>query len=519
MFDVLIIGGGIVGCSIGRQLSRYAIRVGLLEKNIEVGQETTKANSAIVHGGFDCVPGTKKAAMNVRGNQMMAKLSEELGFTYHQVGSLVLAFDEEEIAQLQILLERGQKNGVSPLSLLDPPEILALEPRVSPNVKKALYCPNSGVVDPFNFTYGMIENAIENGLSLFTETEVIGMERHDDHLLVKTNVGDKKARFVVNAAGLGSARIAAMTGDTEIRLRPTKGVYRLLDKTDGERIHTVLFQTPTRKGKGVLVAPTYDGSTLVGPTASVVDDEHDTTVNEEDLRAVDALACKSVPNLALGQTIRVFTGVRAKPESGDFHLYASKHMPGVIHAAGIESPGLVSAPAIAEEVDRLLHANGFAAPQKTDFQPRRKAFVRMAELTAAEKAEQIAQNPLYGNIICRCETVSEGEIVDAIHRPGGACTLDGVKRRVRAGMGRCQGGFCAPRVMAILARERNVDPVTLKKESSESPLLVGHLKYKNTLSNPHHPDDAAKYDSKRQCVEMENREQQETEQDLLHEDH
>lgn len=226
-----------------------------------------------------------------------------------------------------------------------------------------------------------------------------------------------------------------------------------------------------------------------------------------------------MPNLALGQTIRVFTGVRAKPESGDFHLYASKHMPGVIHAAGIESPGLVSAPAIAEEVDRLLHANGFAAPQKTDFQPRRKAFVRMAELSAAQKAEQIAQNPLYGNIICRCETVSEGEIVDAIHRPGGACTLDGVKRRVRAGMGRCQGGFCAPRVMAILARERNVDPVTLKKESSESPLLVGHLKYKNTLSNPHHPDDAAKYDSKRQCVEMENREQQETEQDLLHEDH
>lgn len=476
MFDVLIIGGGIVGCSIARQLSRYAIRIGLLEKNTEVGQETTKANSAIVHGGFDCVPGTKKAAMNVRGNHLMAKLSEELGFTYHQVGSLVLAFDDEDIDQLHVLLERGRANGVAPLSFLDPPEIFALEPRVSKSVKKALYCPTSGVVDPFNFTYGMIENAIENGLSLFTETEVTGLERRDDHLVLHTERGDMETRFVVNAAGLGSARIAAMTGDTEIRLRPTKGVYRLLDKTNNECIHTVLFQTPTAKGKGVLVAPTYDGSTLVGPTADAVFDEHDTSVNDEDLRHVDALARKSVSDLALGQTIRVFTGVRAKPESGDFHLYASKHMPGVIHAAGIESPGLVSAPAIAEEVDRLLHENGLSAAEKANFQPHRKAFVRMAHLSAEKKAEQIAKNPLYGNIICRCETVSEGEIVEAIHRPGGARTLDGVKRRVRAGMGRCQSGFCAPRVIAILARELGVDPITLQKESRGSNLLVGHLK-------------------------------------------
>lgn len=479
MFDVLIIGGGIVGCSIARQLSRYAIRVGLLEKNTEVGQETTKANSAIVHGGFDCVPGTKKAAMNVRGNHLIAKLSEELGFTYHQVGSLVLAFDDEDITQLNVLLERGRANGVAPLSLLEPSEIFALEPRVSKNVKKALYCPTSGVMDPFNFTYGMIENAIENGLSLFTETKVTGLKRRDDHLVLHTERGDMETRFVVNAAGLGSARIAAMTGDTEIRLRPTKGVYRLLDKTNNECIHTVLFQTPTAKGKGVLVAPTYDGSTLVGPTADVVRDEHNTSVNDEDLRHVDALARKSVPDLALGQTIRVFTGVRAKPESGDFHLYASKHMPGVIHAAGIESPGLVSAPAIAEEVDRLLHENGLSAAEKPNFQPRRKAFVRMAHLNAEEKAEQIAKNPLYGNIICRCETVSEGEIVEAIHRPGGARTLDGIKRRVRAGMGRCQGGFCAPRVIAILARELGVDPVTLQKESRGSRLLVGHLKDKH----------------------------------------
>lgn len=516
MFDVLIIGGGIVGCSIGRQLSRYACRVGLLEKNTEVGQETTKANSAIAHGGFDCIPGTKKAAMNVRGNHLMTKLSEELGFAYHQVGSLVLAFNDEDIAQLHVLLERGKANGVTPLSLLDPPEIFALEPRVAKNVKKALYCPTSGVVDPFNFTYGMIENAIENGLSLFTETEVLGMERCGDHLLVHTEHGDMETRFVVNAAGLGAARIAAMAGDTEIRLRPTKGVYRLLDKTNDECIHTVLFQTPTEKGKGVLVAPTYDGSTLVGPTTDAVSDEHDTTVNDNDLHHVDALARKSVPDLALGQTIRVFTGVRAKPENGDFHLYASKHMPGVIHAAGIESPGLVSAPAIAEEVDRLLHENGFSAAQKTDFQPYRKAFVRMAQRSAEEKAEQIAKNPLYGNIICRCETVSEGEIVEAIQRPGGARTLDGVKRRVRAGMGRCQGGFCAPRVIAILARELGVDPTTLLKESRGSKLLVGHLKdgqtdgtqqnisYRNgdtldaTLDNSAHP---------------------ETEQDGLHEDH
>lgn len=476
MFDVLIIGGGIVGCAIGRCLSQYAVKLGLLEKNVEVCQGTTKANSAIVHGGFDCVPGTLKAKLNVRGNAMMAQLSQELGFAYHEVGSLVLAFDAEDIAELNILMERGLNNGVADLQLIDPPAIHALEPRVSREVKKALYCPHSGVLDPFNFTYGMLENAMENGLELFTETEVTGLEKVSEGICVHTTQGDFTTRTLINAAGLGAEAIAAMAKEHDFRLTPTKGVYRLLDKTNGEEIHTVLFQTPTKRGKGVLVAPTYDGSTLVGPTATIADNADDTSVDAASLAMVDLLGRKSVPDLKLQQTIRVFTGVRAKPDTGDFMIYPSRTVPGLVHVGGIESPGLVSSPAIAEYVLDLLLHHGFAYAKKTHFQPKRHPFVRLRDVSLEEKKAMIQKNPRYGNIVCRCETISEGEIVDAIHRLGGARTVDGVKRRVRAGMGRCQGGFCLPRVLAILARECHVDPSTIRKEYRGSELITKHLK-------------------------------------------
>lgn len=476
MYDVIIVGGGIVGCSIARTLSKYDNKVAVLEKNLEVCQETTKANSAIVHGGYDCEPGTLKALLNVKGNAMMPKLSEELGFTFNKIGSLVLAFDDGEIKELEELYRRGIENKVPNLEIIDKDRILEIEPKVSPEVKKALYCPQAGVLDPFNYCYSMIENAIDNGVELFTETTVTGIEKKNDKILVTTDKGVYETKYVVNAAGLFSDKIANMVGDDDFYIIPTKGVYRLFDKTKADYIHTVLFQTPTDKGKGVLVTATYDGNTMIGPTSEKVETVEDTTTEAESLKYLDQLAMKSVPNFQIKKTIRVFTGVRAKPNTGDFMIYPSKHMEGVVHAGGIESPGLVSAPAIAEYVEALLIEQGMSTEKKADYNPIRKPIRRINEMTTSEKIEAIEENPSYGKIICRCETVSEGEIIEAIRRPAGARTVDGVKRRVRAGMGRCQGGFCGPRVLEILARELNIDPIDVKKEMSGSEIVERHLK-------------------------------------------
>lgn len=474
MHNITIIGAGIVGCSIARELSKYNIDVLLLEKNIEVCQETTKANSAIAHGGYDCIPGSLKAKMNVRGIAMMEKLSQDLGFTYNKIGSLVLAFCDEEERVLEELLERGKKNGVDGLRILDREEILAIEDKVSSLVTQALYCPNSGVIDPFNFCYGMVENAIDNGVTLLTETSVLDFFRQSDHILVHTNQGDFQTKYLINAAGLYSDKIAHIAGDDDFTIIPTKGVYRLLDKTKSDYIHTVLFQSPTEAGKGILVTPTYDGNTMIGPTAERINTVEDTRTESESIEKVDALGKKSVPSLNLKKTIRVFTGVRAKPDTGDFMIYPSKKMKGLIHVGGIESTGLVSAPAIAEYVVELLKEEGFELEKKFDFNPIRKPFKRISQMNLEEKEKAIQEDPLYGNIICRCETVSEAEIIDAIHR--GARTVDGVKRRVRAGMGRCQGGFCGPRVIEILARELKLDPLEVKKELSGSQIVERYVK-------------------------------------------
>lgn len=476
MYDVIIVGGGIVGVSIARELSKYEGKILVIEKNPEICQETTKANSAIAHGGFDCIPNTLKAKLNVRGVRLMDQLSKKLGFTYNKIGSMVLAFDEKDIKTLKNLYDRGLKNGVEGLEIIDKDRVLEIEPKVSKNVKKALYCSESGVIDPFNFCYAMMENAIENKVELKTETELTDLKKSKDIIQVITNNGVFETKFMVNATGLYSDKIARKAKDDDFDIIPTKGVYRLLDKTKSDFIHTVLFQTPTEKGKGVLVTPTYDGNTMLGPTAERIHFVEDTSTQGDSLLTVDEMARKSVPDLNLKKTIRVFTGVRAKPTTGDFMIYESKSMKGLIHAAGIESPGLVSSPAIAEYVVELLEKAGLKLTKKKDFNPYRKPFRRISTMSKEEKIKAIQENPKYGNIICRCETVSEAEIIDAINRPAGAKTVDGVKRRVRAGMGRCQGGFCGPRVLEILARELNIDPTEVKKELSGSEIVERHLK-------------------------------------------
>lgn len=462
MKDIIIIGGGAIGTSIARELSKYKLDILLLEKNTEVCQETTKANSAIIHGGYDAEPGSLKAKLNVEGTAMFEELSKDLEFTYKNIGSLVLAFDEEDKLMLEELYNRGVENDVPGMEIIDGSSAREIEPLVSEDVIAALHCKSAGIVDPFNYSYAMMENAIDNGAQLQTEEEVIDLEEDKDGIRVKTNKGEYQARFVINASGLNSDRLANMAGDFDFKLIPTKGIYRLLRKDPKFNLGKVLFQTPTKKGKGVLVTSTYEGNTMVGPTSEMIKEIKEAIPQDESLQTLDRLSKKSIPTLDLGKTIRIFQGIRAKPDTGDFMIYPSKNMKGVVHVGGIESPGLSSAPAIALYVKEILEDIGLKLEVKEDFNPYRKRIPRVAQLPKEEKEALVEKDPKYGERICRCETVSEAEVVEAIKR--GAVTRDGVKRRVRAGMGFCQGNYCAPKVRALLARELGIDEEDIKKE-------------------------------------------------------
>jgi len=475
MYDVIIIGGGSTGASIARRLSRYSIKSILLEKNSEICQETTKANSAIIHGGYDTKPGSLKARLNVRGSEMYPGLAKELNFTYKQIGSLVLGFDEEDKKIIGDLYNRGKENGLEKLEIIDGDKARQLEPFVSEEVICALYCPTAGIVDPFNYTYASMENAIENGVELKTKAQVTGLEKKDDFILVKTNNGDFKGRFVINAAGLFSDKLANMAGDNDFKIIPTKGVYRILFKNKYQELSRVLFQTPSKRGKGVLVIPTYAGNTMLGPTAEKIDGNL-TPTEEESLEVIDSLSKRSVSTINVKNTIRVFTGIRAKPDTGDFMIYPSKNMKGVIHVGGIESPGLSSAPAIAEYVDEILIGLGLNPCRNKEYNPIREEIPKIKDLNEDERAKKIEENPLYENIICRCEKVTEGEIVDAIRRPGGAVTRDGVKRRVRAGMGFCQGNHCGPKVRKILSRELYIEEKDIEEELRGTEIIEKYFK-------------------------------------------
>lgn len=476
MIDFLIIGAGCVGAAIAERLSKYVGSMVILEKGTEPCQGETKANSAIIHGGYDAVPGSLKAKLNVKGNAMFDDLSDRLDFTFQRIGSMVLAFCEEDLASLERLMSYGQQNGVQHLEILSSEQAKEMEPMISDEVMAALYCPSTGIVDPFNYTIHALELAVENGAQLFTDREVVNIEPIDGGYRVQTADEEYEARSIINAAGLSSDQVAKMVGDDDFKIIPTKGTYRLFDRSPEKVLSKVLFQTPTFKGKGVLITPTYHGNIMIGPNAITTDSIDDFASKEEDLQEVDEKAKHSVSDLDTLSTIRIFTGVRAKPDTGDFMIYPSKVNPGIFHVGGIESPGLASSPAIAEYVEKLMCKCGVSLMEKDHVVTRLEKRIRMQELSDQEKEEKIRQNPAYGKIICRCETVSEGEIVDEIHRPVGAKTIDGVKRRVRPGMGRCQGGFCEPRVIEILARERGIRPDEVLKEERGTSVIRGILK-------------------------------------------
>lgn len=460
MYDIVVIGAGVVGGMIARELTRYRVSVCILEKQSDVAMGASKANSGIVHAGFDAKEGSLKALLNVRGSEKMESVAKELGVHYRRNGSLVVGFSDEDMRTIAELYARGCQNNVRGLRILTGEEVRELEPNISDTVLGALHAPTGAIVCPYMLTVAAIGNAMDNGAVLKTDFEVTAIAEKDGVYAISSPNETVEARYVINAAGVYSDAIADMAGCGGFTVTPRKGEYLLLDRECGGVVDHTVFKVPTKMGKGILVSPTADGNLLLGPTSVNIGDKDNTETTQEGIDAIIEGASACVKSIPLRSVITSFTGLRAVGDTGDFIIKAAK--PNFIHVAGIESPGLSSAPAIAEYVADLLREHGMELLENTEFCPTRKMFRAPAEK--------------YHKVICRCETVSEGEILTAIHTNPGAKDIDGVKRRTRSGMGRCQGGFCMPYVAEILARERNVDLTDVTKCGGDSRLLFGKVK-------------------------------------------
>lgn len=466
--DVVVIGGGIVGTAVLRELSKYDLKCVLVEKEPDVALGTTKANSAILHAGFDAPTGSLKAITNVRGNKLYHELEKELDLDIKWTGSLVAATTDEEMETLQELLKRGHANGVEGLQILSQEEVLEQEPNLT-TVKGALWAPSAGVCWPFGAAIAFAECAVQNGAEVIRDCRVLGFVKEEGKIVgVETSKGTIAAKYVVNVAGVYADEVAKLAGDDTFTITPRKGEYILFDKTAcSSLVYGVVFPTPTKKSKGILVCTTTHGNTFIGPNANEMESKEDLAVTAEGMNEIMTSARKLIPNLPMGAAITQFAGLRAVSSTGDFILGASDKVENLYNAAGMQSPGLTAAPAVGEMIAAEI-ARVSGAAKKADFKaalPKKKVFNHM---TNTEKAEAIAENNLFGRVICRCETITEGEIVEAINSPVGARTVDGVKRRTRAGMGRCQGGFCGPRVTQILARELNISIPEVLKERADS---------------------------------------------------
>ena len=475
MYDVAIIGAGVVGGLIARELSRYELSVVLLEKENDVAIGASKANSGIVHAGFDAAVGSLKARFNVKGCEMMPRVTKELGVAYKNNGSIVIADNEESLAIVNELYERGVKNGVPQLRILSEAELKEMLPMV--NGIGALYAPTAGIVCPYGLATAAIGNAMDNGAELIRNFAVNRIEKQGDEFTVFAENGNSvTSKYVVNAAGVFSDNIARLVGDDHFTINPRAGEYILLDKEAGTMFEQTVFGAPSKMGKGVLVSPTVHGNMLLGPTASDIENKDDTQTTAEGLAKVLECVKHMVNGVPTYKAITSFCGLRSTPDTHDFVIEESRHTKGFLHVAGIESPGLTSSPAIAEYVVELLSDMGLALNKKADFNPYRAPVDKFSTLSIEEKNEIIKRDSRYGHIICRCESVTEGEIVDAIHRNPGAVDIDGIKRRTRSGMGRCQGGFCMPIVSEILARELSIETTDVTKNGPGSYILTGKTK-------------------------------------------
>ena len=475
MYDVVIIGCGVVGASAAYELARYRLRVAVLEAAADIAAGTTKANSAIIHAGYDPEPGTLMARLNVEGNRLTGEICEKLQVPFKRVGSLVVAFSPEQLPTLRTLYDRGCKNGVPGLRLLSGEEARAMEPGLSEEVCGALFAPSAGIIDPWGFAIAMAETAVRGGVELRRDCPVTGIEDTGAGFVLHTPTGDVTARFVLNAAGVDADRVHEMLEPNDWQTLPSRGEYYLLDKSEHDRVSRVIFQCPGPEGKGVLVAPTIHGNLICGPNAEAVEDRLDLGNTAAGMAEVRAKAARSVPGVEWRQNIRNFAGLRANTTRSDFIIEESKAHPGFIDLAGIKSPGLSSAPAIAKMAAEMLAADGLALEPDPDFVDRREHIV-FKNLSAEEKNELIRKDPRYGRVVCRCETITEGEIVAALHSPIPPRSINGVKRRCNAGMGRCQGGFCGPRVQEIIARELGIDQAEVLLEQAGSTILTGRTK-------------------------------------------
>lgn len=476
IYDVAIAGAGVVGAMTARELMRYNLSVCLLEKENDVSMGASKANSGIIHGGFDPVPGTLKAEMNTEGVPLLYAAAKELSVPYKNNGSMVLAFGEEEEKTLKMLYERGKQNKINELKMLTGDEARELEKNISPEVTAALLAYGAGIICPYQLTIAAVGNAMDNGAELKLNYEITDIERLESEAVFKITSRDGEevyARYLVNAAGAYSDKIAKAANDSFFEIIPRAGEYLLLDKAEGKTVSHTIFRVPTKEGKGILVSPTADGNLLLGPTATEVASPDDTKTTREGLDSVTRLAVSSVPSVNARNVITSFAGVRASEKNGDFIIERSKVTEGLVHAAAIDSPGLTSCVAIAKRVVKLLQEGGLKLTVNESFNPEREDVHAFSKLSDEDKDEFIKKNPKYGKIVCRCETITEGEIADAAMKNPRPSDLDGIKRRVRAGMGRCQGGFCSPYSMKILSEITGIPMEKITKKGNKSEMLSG----------------------------------------------
>ena len=477
MYDIAIIGAGVIGTSIFRELTKYKLKVVVLEKEKDVSMGTSKANSAIVHAGYDPKEGTLMAKYNVKGNEMFEDICNELSVPFKRNGSLIIAFDDDDMKTVNELYENGKKIGVKGLEILSSEQVLEKEPNLNYDIKGALYAPTGAIVGPFEFTIALAENGIANGGEIKLQKEVKNIEKNEDGTFKITALDGEviEAKYVINAAGLYGDTIHNLICEESFKIIPRSGEYFVMDKSQGNIVSHTIFQCPSKLGKGVLVTPTVHGNLLVGPDAIDIEDKEDLGTTGDGLNEIRKTSLKTTDKVNFRESIRNFAGLRAQPSTGDFIIEENHKVKGFIDVVGMKSPGLSSAPAIALGVVEILKKAGCSLEKNPDFNGKREQ-INFMELSSEEKAKLIKKDPRYGRIICRCESITEGEIVDAIKRSFGVISLDGVKRRCRPGMGRCQGGFCGPRVQEIISREYNVplEDVVLEKDGSY--ILLGKTK-------------------------------------------
>ena len=468
MKDITVIGAGVVGCAIARELSRYDLDIAVIDKNEDVAEGISKANSGIIHGGYNEKKGTLKAKLNLEGNEMMDELASKLQFPFKRNGALVLAFSEDELKRVKELKTNGEKIGVKGLEILNKEEVLNLEKNINKDVLGALYVKSSGIVSPYEMTLAFGENAVENGVEFILGQGVIDIKKENEIYEISLEGGNTlKSKMVINAAGLGGGFLNNLVSEVKYEINPVKGEYCLFDKVAGTLCEKTLFQVPSELSKGVLVTPTVDGNLLVGPNAK---SSKSIETSREGIDEILDKSKKTMKDIPVDRVLNTFSGLRPKVSGGDFIIEEAKDAKNFINVIGIDSPGLTAAPAIAKYVVNLV-SNNINLNEKENFKETRTKMIRMSELSIEEKNKLIAKNPSYGKMVCKCEFVTEGEIIDSIKRPLGANTIDGVKRRTRAMMGGCQGGGCIIPISMILSKELGIDISEVNKNSKSSTVV------------------------------------------------